>query len=62
MGIETCQNAIERHTKEGSFDVEMLYPVFYCNLGKAYAASGKRKEALEAGAGRPSPTRFSVGR
>jgi tetratricopeptide (TPR) repeat protein len=49
MGIETCQKAIEKHNKDRSFfDQEMLYPVFYHNLGKAYAAAGKRKEALEA--------------
>jgi tetratricopeptide (TPR) repeat protein len=48
IGIETCQKAIERHKKKGSFDEEMLSPVLYYNLGKAYTAAGKRKEALEA--------------
>ncbi len=48
LGIETCQKAINKHKTKGSFDEEMLYPVLYCNLGKAYAAAGKRKEALEA--------------
>ncbi len=48
IGIETCQKAVEKHKKEGSFDDEMLDPVFYYNLGKAYTAAGKRREALEA--------------
>jgi tetratricopeptide (TPR) repeat protein len=47
MGIEICQKAFDQHKKEGSLDKEMLYPMFYCNLGRAYAAAGKRKEALE---------------
>ncbi len=48
IGIETCHKAIEKHQKEGLFDEEMLLPVLYYNLGKAYAAAGKRKEALKA--------------
>ncbi len=47
IGIETCQRAIEKLKKEGSIDEEM-YPVLYYNLGKSFAAAGKRKEALEA--------------
>ena len=47
MGIEICQKAIDTHKKEGPLDKEVLYPMFYCNLGRAYAAAGKRKEALE---------------
>ncbi len=47
-GIETCQQAIAKHKKNTSFDEEMLYPLLYYNLGKAYAAAGKRKEAVKA--------------
>jgi tetratricopeptide (TPR) repeat protein len=48
MGIETCLKALEKLQTKEDFDAEALYPVFYCNLGKAYAIAGKRKEALEA--------------
>jgi tetratricopeptide (TPR) repeat protein len=48
MGIELCQKAIEKHKNESFLDQETLYPIFYGNLGKAYAAAGKRKEALDA--------------
>ncbi len=47
-GIETCQQAIEKHKKNTAFDEEMLYPLLYYNLGKAYTAAGKRKEAVKA--------------
>ena len=48
IGIETCRKAIEKQKREQSFHTDTCYPEFYCNLGKAYAAAGKRKEALEA--------------
>ncbi|MGE5808925.1 MAG: hypothetical protein ACM32I_07360 [Nitrospirota bacterium] len=34
--------------KSEDIDKEVLYPVFYLNLGRAYVAGGKRKEAIEA--------------
>ena len=46
-GIEICQKAIKKLKMSGSFDEEALLPLFYYNLGKAYAAAGKRKEARE---------------
>jgi tetratricopeptide (TPR) repeat protein len=46
-GIETCQKAIKKLKMSGSLDEEALLPLFYYNLGKAYAAAGKRKEARE---------------
>jgi tetratricopeptide (TPR) repeat protein len=46
-GIETCQKAIKKLQTNGSFDEEALFAVVYHNLGRAYAAAGKRKEALE---------------
>jgi len=48
LGIETCLKALEKLQIRGSFDEEVLYPLFYFNLGRAYAAAGKRKESLEA--------------
>jgi tetratricopeptide (TPR) repeat protein len=48
MGVETCLKALEKLRMKGSFDKEVYYPVFYYHLGKAYAAAGKRKEALDA--------------
>ena len=47
-GIETCLTALKGLQTCRDFDAEALYPVFYCNLGRAYAMAGKRKEAVEA--------------
>jgi len=46
-GIENCKRALALVKKSFSFGEEMLYPVFYLNLGRAYVAAGKKKEALE---------------
>jgi tetratricopeptide (TPR) repeat protein len=48
FGIDTCHVAIENLRKKIPFGEEFFYPVFYLNLGRAYLAAGKRKEALEA--------------
>lgn len=48
LGIETCLKALEKLQIRASFDEEVLYPIFYFNLGRAYAAAGKRKESLGA--------------
>ena len=47
-GVEKCKRALSLIKKESSFGEDMLYPVFYLNLGRAYVAAGKKKEALEA--------------
>lgn len=46
-GIDTCLLAIENLRKKVPFGEEVLYPVFYLNLGRAYLAAGKKKEALD---------------
>ncbi len=46
-GIETCKKALALIQESSSFGEEMLYPVFYLNLGRAYLAAGKKKDALE---------------
>jgi len=46
-GIETCKKALAIIKKSASFGEEMLFPVFYLNLGRAYVAAGKKKDALE---------------
>jgi tetratricopeptide (TPR) repeat protein len=46
-GIETCKKALALARKTSSFGEEILYPVFYLNLGRAYVAAGKKKDALE---------------
>lgn len=45
-GVENCKKALTLLRKESSFGEEMLYPVFFLNLGRAYIAAGKKKEAL----------------
>lgn len=47
-GAENCKKAIALLKKSEDIDKEVLYPVFYLNLGRAYVAGGKRKEAIEA--------------
>jgi tetratricopeptide (TPR) repeat protein len=46
-GVENCQKAISLIQRESSFGEEMLYPVFYLNLGRAYVAAEKKDDALE---------------
>jgi tetratricopeptide (TPR) repeat protein len=47
-GVEKCKQALSMIKKESSFGEDMLYPVFYLNLGRAYVAAGKKKDALDA--------------
>jgi tetratricopeptide (TPR) repeat protein len=46
-GIDNCRKAISVLQKKGAFREEVFYPVLYLNLGKAYLASGMKKEAVE---------------
>ncbi len=47
-GVETCRKAIAQLKKAETFGEELLYPVFYLNLGRAYVAAAKKKDAIEA--------------
>ncbi len=47
-GVETCLKALVKLRSSGAIDEDSYYQVCYYNLGRAYAASGKRKEALDA--------------
>jgi len=48
-GVDTCKKAITLlKKKKSSFGEEVLYPVFYLNLGRAYIAAGKKKDAIDA--------------
>ena len=47
-GVENCKKAITLLKKSESFDEELLLPVFYLNLGRAYVAGGKKKDAIDA--------------
>lgn len=44
-GINTCYKAIETLKERIPLGGEFFYPVFYLNLGRAYLAAGKRKDA-----------------
>jgi tetratricopeptide (TPR) repeat protein len=46
-GVETCKRAILLLKKQQTFSEEVLYPVFYLNLGRAYVAAGKKKDAID---------------
>jgi len=47
-GVEACKRAILLLKKQNLFSEEVLYPVFYLNLGRAYVAAGKKKDAIDA--------------
>jgi tetratricopeptide (TPR) repeat protein len=47
-GVEKCKQALSMIKKESSFGEDMLYPVFYLNLGRAYLAANKKNDAFEA--------------
>jgi tetratricopeptide (TPR) repeat protein len=47
-GVETCKRAIAMFKGKKSSGEEVLYPVFYLNLGRAYLAAGKKKDAIDA--------------
>lgn len=47
-GVENCNRAILLLKKQGSSSEEMLYPVFYLNLGRAYIAAGRKQDAIDA--------------
>jgi tetratricopeptide (TPR) repeat protein len=46
QGIMTCQKAIKDMKEKLPFGEEFLLPFFYLNLGKAYVAAGRRREAF----------------
>jgi len=46
-GVETCKRAIQLLKEKETFSEEILFPVFYLNLGRAYAAAGKKKDAID---------------
>jgi predicted Zn-dependent protease len=47
-GVENCKKAITLLKKSEVIEKEVLLPVFYLNLGRAYVAGGKKKDAIEA--------------
>jgi len=46
-GVEACKRAIVLLKKQEAFSEEVLYPVFYLNLGRAYVAAGKKQDAMD---------------
>jgi len=47
-GVENCKRAILLLKKKEAFNEEVLYPVLYLNLGRAYVAAGKKRDAMDA--------------
>jgi tetratricopeptide (TPR) repeat protein len=47
-GVDKCQQAISMIQKLTAFDEDMLYPVFYLNLGRAYVAARRKRDAFDA--------------
>jgi len=47
-GVDACKKAITLLRKKESFEEELLYPVVYLNLGRAFVAAGKKKDAIDA--------------
>jgi tetratricopeptide (TPR) repeat protein len=46
-GIDNCKKAIALLRQKESFDLEVLFPVLYLNLGRACVAAGKKKDAVD---------------
>jgi tetratricopeptide (TPR) repeat protein len=46
-GVDKCKQAISLLKRESSFGEDMLYPAFLLNLGRAYVAAGRKKDALD---------------
>jgi len=46
-GVEACKRAIVLLKRKETFDEELLFPVFYLNLGRAYVAAKKKKDAID---------------
>jgi tetratricopeptide (TPR) repeat protein len=46
-GVETCKQAIALLKQKETFEEELLYPVFFLNLGRAYLSAGKKPDAIE---------------
>jgi tetratricopeptide (TPR) repeat protein len=47
-GVDKCQQAISIIQKLAAFNEDMLYPLFYLNLGKAYVAARRKRDAFDA--------------
>jgi len=47
-GIDTCKRALDMLNDRSPVSKEVFYPTFYLNLGRAYIASGKKQDAIEA--------------
>jgi len=47
-GVDNCTKAIVQLKKTASPSKEILYPLLYLNLGRAYLAAGKKKNAVVA--------------
>jgi tetratricopeptide (TPR) repeat protein len=47
-GVEACKRAIALFKEKKSSREDVLYPVLYLNLGRAYLAAGKKKDAIDA--------------
>jgi tetratricopeptide (TPR) repeat protein len=47
FGISTCHKAIENLKERMPLGEEFFSPVFYLNLGRAYLAAGRRKDAYD---------------
>jgi tetratricopeptide (TPR) repeat protein len=45
-GVRICRDAISKLESKVSVNCELLYPIFYLNLGKAYLGANKKKEAI----------------
>ena len=47
LGISSCTTALETLKIKVPFGAEFFYPVFYLNLGRAYLAAGRTREAID---------------
>jgi tetratricopeptide (TPR) repeat protein len=47
-GVESCRKALASFKPKDAESATVLYPLFYLNLGRAYHAADKKREAVSA--------------
>jgi tetratricopeptide (TPR) repeat protein len=47
-GIEACRKALALFKAADIYTAGIVFPILYLNLGRAYIAAGKKKDAIEA--------------
>ncbi len=47
-GVDACRRALSLFKSSDPYTASVVYPILYLNLGRAYLAAGKKKDAIDA--------------